>query len=90
LLTDPSELNLAKAISRFPEEITKAAEETAPHRLAYYATELAEAFHSFYNAQRVLGVEENIMKSRILLMEATRITLKNALDLLGVSAPEKM
>ncbi len=90
LLTDPSELNLAKAISRFPEEITKAAEETAPHRLAYYATELAEAFHSFYNAQRVLGVEENVMKSRILLMEATRITLKNALDLLGVSAPEKM
>lgn len=90
LLTDPTEINLAKAVSRFPEEITKAAEETAPHRLVYYATELAEAFHAFYNAQRVLGVEENVMKSRILLMEAARVTLKNALGILGVSAPEKM
>ena len=43
LLTDPTEINLAKAVSRFPEEIMKAAEETAPHRLVYYATELAEA-----------------------------------------------
>ncbi|WP_307755529.1 arginine--tRNA ligase [Cloacibacillus porcorum] len=90
LLTDPTEINLAKAVSRFPEEIMKAAEETAPHRLVYYATELAEAFHAFYNAQRVLGVEENVMKSRILLMEAARVTLKNALGILGVSAPEKM
>ncbi len=90
LLTDPTEINLAKAVSRFPEEIMKAAEETAPHRLVYYATELAEAFHAFYNAQRVLGVEENVMKRRILLMEAARVTLKNALGILGVSAPEKM
>ena len=90
LLTDPTEINLAKAVSRFPEEIMKAAEETAPHRLVYYATELAEAFHAFYNAQRVLGVEENVMRSRILLMEAARVTLKNALGILGVSAPEKM
>ncbi len=90
LLTDPTEINLAKAVSRFPEEIMKAAEETAPHRLVYYAMELAEAFHAFYNAQRVLGVEENVMKSRILLMEAARVTLKNALGILGVSAPEKM
>ena len=90
LLTDPTEINIAKAVSRFPEEIMKAAEETAPHRLVYYATELAEAFHAFYNAQRVLGVEENVMKSRILLMEAARVTLKNALGILGVSAPEKM
>ncbi|MDO5562070.1 MAG: arginine--tRNA ligase [Synergistaceae bacterium] len=90
LLTDPSETNLAKAVSRLPEEVAKAADEFAPHRLAYYATELAEAFHSFYNSQRVLGVEENVMKSRILLMESARIALSNVLKLLGVSAPEKM
>lgn len=90
LISDATELNLAKAISRFPEEIAKAAEESAPHRIAYYANELAEAFHAFYNAQRVLGVEEDVMKSRILLMEACRITLKNVLKILGVSAPEKM
>ena len=90
LLTDPSELNLAKAVSKLPEEVAKAAAEFAPHRIAYYATELAEAFHSFYNSQRVLGVEEPVMKSRVLLMESAKIALKNTLGLLGVSAPEKM
>lgn len=89
-LTDQSEINLAKAISRLPEEVAKAADEFAPHRIAYYATELAEAFHSFYNSQRILGVEEPLMKTRILLMEAAKITLRNVLALLGVSAPEKM
>jgi len=90
LLSDPSEVNLAKAISRLPEEVAYAAEELAPHRIAYYATELAEAFHAFYNSQRVLGPDERVMKARILLTEAARVTLKNVLALLGVSAPEKM
>ncbi|MDL2297568.1 arginine--tRNA ligase [Synergistaceae bacterium OttesenSCG-928-D05] len=90
LLTDPTEANLAKIISKMPEEVEKAAEEFAPHRIAYYATSLAEAFHAFYNAQRIIGVEESVMKSRILLMEAAKIALKNSLGLLGVSAPEKM
>ena len=90
LLTDPAEVGLAKAISRFPEEIAKGAKETAPHLIVYYASELAEAFHSFYNAQHVIGAEEKLMKSRILLVEAERVTLKNALGILGVSAPEKM
>ena len=90
LITDQSEINLAKAISRLPEEVAKSADEFAPHRIAYYATELAEAFHSFYNSQRILGVDEPVMKTRILLMEAAKITLKNVLGLLGVSAPEKM
>lgn len=89
-ITDQSEINLAKAISRLPEEVAKAADEFAPHRIAYYATELAEAFHSFYNSQRILGVEEPVMKTRILLMEAAKIALRNVLGLLGVSAPEKM
>jgi arginyl-tRNA synthetase len=90
LLADPTETALAKAVSRFPEEIAKAAVEMAPHRIVYYVSELAEAFHSFYNAQHVIGVEEKLMKSRILLMEAARVTLVNALGILGVSAPEKM
>ena len=90
LITDQTEINLAKAISKLPEEVEKAADEFAPHRIAYYATELAEAFHSFYNSQRILGVDEPLMKTRILLMEAARIALKNVLVILGVSAPEKM
>lgn len=90
LLTDQTEINLAKAISRLPEEIDKAAEELAPHRIAYYATGLAEAFHAFYNNQRILGADEQIMKSRILLTEAAQVALQNVLNILGVSAPEKM
>lgn len=90
LITDQTEINLAKTISKFPEEVEKSAEELAPHRMGYYATELAEAFHSFYNSQRILGVEEPVMKSRILLMESAKITLKNVLKLLGISSPEKM
>lgn len=90
LLTDPSEINLAKAISKLPEEIDKAAEELAPHRMAYYATSLAEAFHSFYNSQRILGADEPVMKSRILLTQAAQVALENTLGILGVSAPDKM
>lgn len=90
LLTDPAEINLAKAVSKLSEEVEKAAEELAPHRMAYYATSLAEAFHAFYNSQRILGTEEAVMKSRILLTQAAQVALKNVLDILGVSAPEKM
>ena len=90
LLSDPSELKLAKVISRLPEEIVKAADERAPHRIAYYANELAEAFHGFYNNQRILGVEEPVMNARLMLVEAARVALRNTLRLLGVSAPEKM
>ena len=90
LLTDPTELTLAKVISKFPEQVQKTTQEMAAHRIAFYAQELAEAFHHFYNEQRVLGVEANVMRSRLLLVEATRITLVNVLNLLGISAPERM
>ena len=89
-LSEPSEQALVKAISRFPEEVIKTADELAPHRIAFYAQELAEAFHYFYNEQRVLGVEEEKMIARLLLVEATRITLRNVLGLLRISAPERM
>lgn len=89
-ISEPCEIQLAKTISRFPEEVAKAAAGLEPHRIAFYAKDLAEAFHTFYNAQRVLGVEEGIMKSRLLLTEATRITLKNCFRLLGVTATESM
>ena len=90
LLSTPEELALATVLARFPEEIRKAAEDLAPHRVAYYTQELAEAFHGFYNAARILGEEEPLRRNRMLLLEATRITLRNALRLLGVSAPERM
>ncbi|MDR1965256.1 MAG: arginine--tRNA ligase [Synergistaceae bacterium] len=87
---EPCEIRLAKEISRFPEEVLKAAQNLEPHRLAFYATSLAEAFHAFYNTLKVLGEAPETMKSRMLLCEAARITIANALRLIGVSAPEKM
>ena len=52
--------------------------------------ELAQEFHSFYNANRVIGEDKDLMKARLALMFAIRIVLKNALDILAVSAPERM
>lgn len=90
LLGEPSEIRMAKEISRFPEEVMKAAQNLEPHKIAFYATDLAEAFHAFYNTLKVLGETEGVMKARLLLVEATRITIANALRLLGVGAPERM
>ncbi len=90
LLAEPSEVRMAKEISRFPEEVLKAAQNLEPHKIAFYATDLAEAFHAFYNTLKVLGEAEGVMKARLLLVEATRVTISNALRLLGVDAPERM
>lgn len=90
LLGEPSEQALIRKLAMFPEEISKAAQEWAPHRLTFYVHDLASLFHSFYNAQRILGVEEDVMKARLVLVEATRQVLANSLRLMGISAPEKM
>ena len=68
----------------------KASRELAPHVIASYSYSLAGAFHSFYNAHRILGEEEATMKSRLLLVRATGIVLGSALGLLGIAAPERM
>jgi len=90
LLASAEELSLIRKISVFPEEIAKAAEELAPHRVTFYLYDVASAFHSFYNAHRVLGVEPELEKARLCLVEAARVVIANSLKLLGVSAPEKM
>ncbi|MDR1581470.1 MAG: arginine--tRNA ligase [Synergistaceae bacterium] len=90
LLSDPCEVRLAKEISRFPEEVEKASSALEPHRIAFYASSLAEAFHSFYNSLKVLGESPDLMNARLMLAEASRVTISNALKLLGVSAPERM
>ncbi|MDR0764666.1 MAG: arginine--tRNA ligase [Synergistaceae bacterium] len=90
LLSDPCEIRLAKEISRFPEEVERASSALEPHRVAFYASSLAEAFHSFYNSLKVLGESPDLMNARLTLAEASRVTISNALRLLGVSAPEKM
>jgi arginyl-tRNA synthetase len=86
----PEEQKLLTVLSRFPDEARKAAEELTPHRIAFYATDLAETFHGFYNACRILQAEESVRPSRLLLVAATRRVLRTALNLLGISAPERM
>lgn len=84
------ELQLLRKIADFPEEINIAARTMAPHRIARYVLDLAGLFHSFYNHQRVLNENKDLQDARLVLMEVIGITIRNALDILGVSAPEHM
>jgi arginyl-tRNA synthetase len=90
LLQETEELALLRKIADFPEEICIAARTMAPHRIARYVLDLAGLFHSFYNHHRVLHHDEALQNARLLLMYITRATIKNALDILGVNAPERM
>lgn len=84
------EYDLLKTIGSFPEAVAEAAEKRIPHRVTNYIYDLASALHSFYNAEKVIDPEnEEKSRARLALMKATQITLNNALQLIGVSAPEK-
>lgn len=90
LLTAPEEEALMRRIAAWPEEVALAAKDLAPYRLAYYAKDLANDFHSFYNACKVLTDDQALRDARLVLVDAARITLRNNLTLLGVAAPERM
>jgi len=90
LLSEEVELALIKQLALLPEEIRLAARDYNPSRLNAYATELAACFHRFYAACRIKGAEENVAKARLFLCQCTRQTIKNALSIPGVSAPEAM
>ncbi|WP_085522589.1 arginine--tRNA ligase [Tuberibacillus sp. Marseille-P3662] len=85
------EIELLKKVGEFPETVVEAADRLAVQRMTNYVFELASALHSFYNAEKVID-QNNIekTKARVALVDAVRITLSNALNLIGVSAPEKM
>jgi arginyl-tRNA synthetase len=95
-LTLESEIDLIKKMGDWPEELAYAASEYAPHRVTHYIRDLAALFHAFYDAGnndpsvRVLCEDAELRDARLVLVNATRIVLKNALSLLGLSAPEKM
>jgi arginyl-tRNA synthetase len=90
LLNANEEFELIKKLSEYPDEIRIAAETLEPSRLTRYVLEVAALFHSFYNACRVRGEEEQLLKARLLLVDCTRIVIKNVLDLVSISAPERM
>jgi len=84
------ELKLIKKISEFPEIIIQATDELAPHQIANFLKECAAELHSYYNNSKFLVEDSSLMVSRLALIQATKYTLKNGLDLLGISAPNKM
>jgi len=90
-LQDPREHALMKKILDLPHEIARAADDQGVHRLATYATELARAFHYFYDGCRVIQPENpELTAVRLGLCDATKKTLARTFQLLGISAPEQM
>ncbi|ACT52044.1 arginine--tRNA ligase [Methylovorus glucosotrophus] len=89
-LDAPHEAALLQRLDEFSDVVKNAADELAPHMVANYLKELASDLHSYYNAQQFLVEDSALKLARMALISATRQVLKNGLDLLGVSAPEKM
>lgn len=90
-LVHPKEIELLKHLNEFPSVVADAAKSRQVHKVANYIHNLSSLFHSFYGAVKVIDTENaDATAQRVLLLDATRITLRNALDLIGVSAPEKM
>ena len=93
LLTDPNELTLIRTMVRLPELVDQVARSLEPHHLPHYAMELAIAFHWFYENCRVISAnaEDNDMTlARLKLVESAQIVFRRALELMGMSAPERM
>lgn len=84
------ELMLINKLIQYPEIIQEAASEYAPHKIADYLLKLANLFHRFYTENRVLGVEKELTESRLALINCMKIVLKNGLDLIGISSPDRM
>jgi arginyl-tRNA synthetase len=91
LIGAEKEIELLKKLGEFPQAVGEAAVKRVPHRVTNYIMELASTFHSFYNAEKVLDSEQpERTKARLALIKTVQITMRNALALIGVSAPEKM
>jgi arginyl-tRNA synthetase len=89
-LASPYEEALLRRLADFPVEIANAARDAAPHQITFYLKDLAQEFHSYYNAERFLVDDPAVRASRLALAVATGQVLKNGLALLGISAPEQM
>lgn len=89
-ITNDKAIELLKKVAEFEPMIEGAAEARAPHRVTNYIQDLAAHFHKFYNAEKVLTEDRAKTKAHLALIDAVRITLRNALQLVGVTAPEQM
>ncbi|EJJ6369173.1 arginine--tRNA ligase [Staphylococcus pseudintermedius] len=89
-ITNDKAIELLKKVAEFEPMIEGTAEARAPHRVTNYIQDLAAHFHKFYNAEKVLTEDQAKTKAHLALIDAVRITLRNALQLVGVTAPEQM
>jgi len=96
LLTNPEEISLIKKISHFPDVVEGSALSLEPHRITIFLQDVVSTFHRYYHSgklddeKRVLTGNEGLSRARLCLVEGLKVTIKNALTLLGVSAPERM
>ena len=89
-LASEREMTLLARLSDFPDLVREAAEMRGPHQVAFYLRDLAALMHGFYNAERILVEDRALRAARLALLLAVRQVLRNGLDLIGVSAPERM
>jgi arginyl-tRNA synthetase len=90
-LDTPEDLRLLKLLAQFPDTVAGAARQLAPHFVSFYLLDLAGTLHRYYTVHQVLGADSpGLMQARLLLMAAVARVLQTGLDLLGVSAPERM
>ena len=89
-LQSPQAMDLMLLLAKYPEMLTAAAHDFAPHDVTFYLRELAASYHSYYDAERILVDDEGLRLARLALVAATAQVLRNGLAVLGVSAPEKM
>ena len=89
-LQSPQAQSLMLLLAKYPEMLTAAAQDFAPHDVTFYLRELAACYHSYYDAERILVDDEGVKKARLALVAATAQVLRNGLAVLGVSAPQKM
>ena len=90
VLNTEREYDLLRKIGELPEEIATAAENYAPHRMVRYVYELASMFHSYYKAERVITEDAMQTQARLVLLDAVRTVIGNVLQMIGVTAPQKM
>jgi arginyl-tRNA synthetase len=90
LLESPAALSLMLQLAKYPDVLSAAAADFAPHDVTFYLRELAATYHSYYDAERILVDDEPVKRARLALVAATAQVLRNGLAMLGVGAPEKM
>ncbi len=89
-LNTPAAQSLMLVLAKYPEMLTAAARDFAPHDVTFYLRDLAATYHSYYDAERILVDDERVKKARLALVAATAQVIRNGLGMLGVSAPAKM